>query len=234
MDGISIITSAWKSQAFLKEYLDSIQNQTYFKDHNNFEILLGIDNCNETIGEILRIATNYQNLNLRVFFFPKHVGTYVIRNTLVDKAKYDYLLFFDSDDIMKENLVRETMYIRTKDNVVRYFFDVFFYYIPPTVWHKQASHGVYACYKDLFLEYGGYVDRFVSADTELKIRMLKFGVKEVNPEGDMFLRRRHRDSLMSTHTDFAERGGMLIEYKDSPKQINRITAKCREIQINEV
>jgi hypothetical protein len=163
MDGISIITSAYLSDAFLKEYLDSIQNQTYFK-----------------------------------------------------------------------NLVSETMKIRAKDNVVRYYFDTFFYYIPPTIWEKRTSHGVHACYKDLFFEYGGYIDWFVSADTELKNRMLKFGVKEVNPEGDMFLRRRHKNSLMNIYTAYKDRGGKLIEFENNPKQIQRITAQCREILIKEV
>jgi len=231
-EGITIITSAYKSGEFFKEYIESIQGQTYFKDHDNYEILYGIDNCNETAEQVLRIAQNYKNI--RIFFFPEHVGTYTIRNTLVDYAQYDYLVFFDSDDIMKPNFISETIKVRTKDNIIRYYFENFYQggqELNPAS-YRFASHGVHACYKDLLFEYGGYMDWFNSADTELKNRMAKYGIPLVVIEEDLFLRRRHKNSLCTMLQDWKQRDKRIQSVKENPKQIERLTGKCREIALD--
>lgn len=232
MEGITLITSAYLSGEFFKEYIESIQGQDYFKVHQNYEILYGIDNCNDTAEQVLRIAQNYKNI--KVFFFPEHVGTYAIRNTLVERAKYDYLVFFDSDDIMNPNFISETIKRRTKDNVIRYYWKNFYQggqELNPAS-YRFASHGVHSCYKDVFFEYGGYMDWFNSADSELKNRMMKYRTPEVVITEDMFLRRRHKNSLCTMMQDWKQRDKRIQSVKANPKQIERITAKCRELTLD--
>jgi glycosyltransferase involved in cell wall biosynthesis len=71
---ISIIIPAYKATLFIKECLDSIQGQTYFSDNGNYEILLGIDGCDETLDMVLKIRNRYKNL--KVFMMESNKGVY--------------------------------------------------------------------------------------------------------------------------------------------------------------
>ena len=96
--GVSICVTAFKSVKFIKKTLNSITNQTWFKNNKNYEIILGIDGCNETLQYIKRIQNNYKNLI--VIMMKKNKGTYITTNTIMTISKYDHLIRFDSDDIM--------------------------------------------------------------------------------------------------------------------------------------
>ena len=101
--GISIIITAYKTEKYIKSTLDSISEQTWFKNHNNWEILVGVDGCNETLKYVHSIMKNYKNL--RVFMMEENRGTYITTNTIMSIAKYDFLLRFDADDVMFSYLV---------------------------------------------------------------------------------------------------------------------------------
>ena len=88
MNGITIYITAYKAKDFLKECLDSISNQTYFINNPNYEILLGIDGCEETLEFAKTIMEKYNNL--RILMMNKNCGTYITSNTLIKEAKYDY------------------------------------------------------------------------------------------------------------------------------------------------
>ena len=46
---ISIIITSHKMAQFIKETLDSIDIQICFKNNNNYDILIGVNGCNETL-----------------------------------------------------------------------------------------------------------------------------------------------------------------------------------------
>jgi len=52
MDGLSIIISAYNSSDYIIECLNSIRHQMYFHNHNNYEILLGVDHCESTLKTV--------------------------------------------------------------------------------------------------------------------------------------------------------------------------------------
>ena len=106
-NGVSIIITAYKMKNYIKETLDSISNQTYFINHSNYEILIGVDGCEETLNYLYTIMDNYSNL--RIFMMEKNYGTFITTNTMMSIAKYDNLIRFDSDDIMLPNLIEITM-----------------------------------------------------------------------------------------------------------------------------
>jgi len=101
--GISVCISAWKTAEYIEECLDSVAAQTWFKDHDNYEILLGIDGCEETLAKVKEIMHKYKNL--KVMMMDKNVGTYVTCNTIMKEARYEWLLRFDSDDTMPNDMV---------------------------------------------------------------------------------------------------------------------------------
>lgn len=101
--GYSIIIPAYKSENFLEECLDSIVQQTHFINNDRYEILLGIDSCKITLQKVKNIRHKYKKL--RVFYFKKNNGPYIVKNSLIPIAKYDLLLFFDSDDHMERYMI---------------------------------------------------------------------------------------------------------------------------------
>lgn len=91
----SLIIPAWKASWCLERCLRSADVQTVAFD----EILLGIDDCAETLNEASRLYGAVKT-PLKVFHFTSHSGCYIIRNTLASAAKGDELFFFDADDEM--------------------------------------------------------------------------------------------------------------------------------------
>jgi glycosyltransferase involved in cell wall biosynthesis len=99
---VSIVIPTYKNTKFLEECIRSVIKSA--KKCSNFEILLGIDNCQDTMGFV---SSNqlFSDKHIKLYFFPKNVGPYIIRNTLTQKAMYENILFFDSDDVMMENTI---------------------------------------------------------------------------------------------------------------------------------
>jgi len=100
---VSIIIPAWKADKWINDCLQSIYDQSWFKNKDNkWEILIGVDNCEDTKSAICPKG------NTKIHYFTIHYGPYVIRNTLAYKvAKYKNLLFFDSDDLMHPDLIKD-------------------------------------------------------------------------------------------------------------------------------
>jgi glycosyltransferase involved in cell wall biosynthesis len=110
---VSIIIPAWKADKWINDCLQSIYDQSWFKDKNNkWEILVGIDNCEKTKFAAL------PKENTKLYFFKEHYGPYVIRNTLAYNSKYDNLLFFDSDDLMHPDLIKDCFELNK--NLIRF------------------------------------------------------------------------------------------------------------------
>ena len=191
---ISIILTAYKTQDYIEEALDSIENQTYFKNNNNYEILLGVDGCFETLEKVKSIRHKYRNL--RVFMMDKNVGTYVTSNTMLSLCKYDNIIRFDTDDIMFDHMVDTVMlYLKTYD-YIRFGFCDFYDTIKETKPRKLKAFGICAYNRSVIKKVGGYKSWPCSADVDFYNRVEKScNVKLVNEI--LFYRRRHDNSLTS-------------------------------------
>ena len=194
MDGISIIVTAYKTQNYIEECLDSIQAQTWFNTHDNYEILLGIDHCEETLNKVKEIMSRYKNLT--VIYMDENYGTYITSNTLISISKYDWILRFDSDDIMKPDMVQsifEFLEVERTTDIIR-FYSREFSNTFSVAKHPVLSHGQLCIHKSVFKNYGAFKAWLCSADSELLAR-LKTKVKIKNLPKVTFLRRRHALSL---------------------------------------
>jgi len=105
----SVIIPAWGTAAFVGRCLDSIALQTKLPD----EVLVGVDGCDNTLAAIKSYIPKDLKSKIRLFWFPKNVGCYVVRNTLAELANGMILLFFDADDVMCPDYV-ETMLAKSK------------------------------------------------------------------------------------------------------------------------
>ena len=170
-DGVSICLTAYKVQDYIEETLDSIAKQTWFKTHNNWEMILGIDGCEDTLGKVKSIMHKYKNL--RVLYMDSNCGTYVTTNTVASQAKYDGLIRFDCDDIMNPDMV-ETIMKEKGDGDMVYFQYVNFGRKGGT----SKTCGQIWVRHSIFDEFGGYIPWTCSGDAEFEVRVSKFAKKK--------------------------------------------------------
>ena len=185
--GISVIVTAYKMKKYIKETLDSISNQTWFKNNTNYEILLGIDNCNETLKYVKNIMNKYKNL--RVFMMKTNQGTYITTNTLMTISKYDNLLRFDSDDVMYPFMIEVLMNNMKNVDFLRYKMKNF---------GKQNNvdwaYGQIMMKHEIFDLFGGFMPWPCFGDAEFYFRIKNFSIiKYLNKI--LFKRRIHSSNL---------------------------------------
>jgi len=194
---ISIIITAYNAKDYIEECLDSVENQTYFKDTDNFEVLVGVDGCEKTLKKILKIRDRYRNL--RIFMMNTNKGTYITTNTLLNHVNNDYYIRFDSDDVMTSNMVEEIMKYVNDYNIIRFQY----YDLQSGVVKKTARivypHGVMCFAMSLINQLGGYQPWMCAADSELLTRG-KSLLKEYYIEKPLFYRRLDHNSLTNSPT----------------------------------
>ncbi|MFW6225775.1 MAG: glycosyltransferase [bacterium] len=233
IEPISIIITAYQTQNYIEECLDSIENQTYFKYNNNFEVLLGIDACEETLNKVLQIKDKYRNL--RVFMMKDNKGTYITSNTLVDIAKYENILRFDSDDVMYPYMVNTISYYIKKYNTVVFKFDNFKLVngkdqIKKT--NEKYAHGVLLINKKVLNELGGYQPWVCAADSELFVRGKDLlNIKIINK---VLFKRRIHDGNLTRRNDVGLKSDKRKKYREligkhENVKIEKITNKYTEI-----
>ena len=98
---ISIITAVYNSEKYIIRFLRSIQNQLF----NNIEIVF-IDDCSK--DNTTKIIEEYQIADKRITLIKqnKNKGTLISRNIGVVKAKGEYLIFPDPDDIISKDILK--------------------------------------------------------------------------------------------------------------------------------
>lgn len=194
--GISICITAYKSDKYIKECLDSVMNQTWFQDHDNWEVIVGIDGCAKTLHYLQSIMGEYKNL--RVLMMDSNKGTYVTTNTIMKEAKYSGLIRFDSDDKMLPHMVKRIMEEK-KDNDIIYFRMQNFGKNTAT---NSACGQIYMRH-EVFDKFGGYRPWVCSADYELQKRLKKF-TKSKKIREVLFNRRVHDTNLtVDAKTNFS-------------------------------
>jgi glycosyltransferase involved in cell wall biosynthesis len=197
VEGLSIITTAYQAQDFVEEYLDSVMKQS--KWDSNYEVIIGIDGCEETLNKLLLIKDNYEKLNLRIYYFKQNMGTYPTSNALLLLAKHNNILRFDADDVMNEDMVETIMKNiynpkKIKYTMIQFQFLNWYPELNETRSVKMMSQGCIYYDKQIVLEHGGYMNWKCSADSEL-VERLKDVVKLKKIKLPLFLRRKHIESL---------------------------------------
>lgn len=184
---ISIIIPTFGEPTMLSECLNSI------KPNCSYDILVGIDGCQETLDYV---KNNKFNENIKFFYFGTNVGPYVVKNSLSNIANSDILLFFDSDDIMKENMIPEILEKMKTNEFVKPMYIEFTDTINPNITKSNKyGEGVFAIKKELFLSMNGFEPWPVAADSDFMTRLYKNNVKFQYTNNVVFHRRIHPNSL---------------------------------------
>lgn len=238
--GYSIIIPAYDADMFLEECLDSIENQLLFQKNSNYEILLGIDACKKTLEKAKKIKDYYKNL--RVFYFATNNGPYIVKNSLIKESKYSHLLFFDSDDQMKKDMMSK-IDKRMKEPVDICRFKYLNYSGDLESSKKKVSglvaEGVVCHSRKVHEVLGGFESWRCAADTDFKRRSSNiFKVATINDP--LFFRRVHDNSLTKNpattfKSPIREKYAKILRernksgYYTSPKKVNIEAAMYEEI-----
>ena len=192
MKELSIIIPTFKNTEFLEECFYSILNSIKYRD---VEIIVGIDACTQTLNFIK--SKEFDN-KFKFFFFEKNQGPYIIKNSFLRLVNSENILFFDSDDIMCENMIDSIMN-ELKTNLI----------VKPSYVEFQngneidlnskliRSEGVFAINKELLLNFNGFEPWVCAADTELSLRLVNKGIKFKFIDEILFYRRIHPKGLTS-------------------------------------
>ncbi len=241
----SILIPAWGAAKFIDDSLASVERQNYFTDNNDFEVLVGVDGCAETLAAVKAAAGRYRNV--RVLWFPKNVGAYVVRNTLVAAAKNDALIFHDADDMMRPFAVWRIRLAMLDSDYIR--FDIQRYpggltvknwwsgRIAPTGGQTTIAHGLFAITKERFAEFGGFMPWKCGADTEFHCRATSHGAVSKHIPMALVEVRKHVASLsMAPETGMGS--DLRREYhrlgkEQTTKKIKPVTAEYQELTLAE-
>jgi glycosyltransferase involved in cell wall biosynthesis len=195
---VSIIIPAWKADKWINDCLQSIYDQSWFKDKNNkWETLVGIDNCEETKSATL------PKENTKLYYFKEHCGPYVIRNTLALKcAKYDNLIFFDSDDLMHPDLIKDCF--KLDEDFITFQLGVFKN-------KSKQSRGSSFVRKSILSKFGGYDNWICAADNDFIKRIQADNIIWSKLTGQNYMYRRVHENQLTQRSDT----GMTSELRKS-------------------
>lgn len=189
---ISILIPAYKTKDYIEECLDSIASQVYLNSVE-YEIIVGVDACQETFDKVMDIRHKYNNLV--VVMMNDHSGLFITLNTLLSIAKYDNIIKFDSDDIMLPTLIQDIMSVDA--DLVRFKFLMYYRKDDIRKFHINTyANGVYRVKKHVFNVFGGYQPWQCAADTEFLYRFNQYGkYKYVLINKELFYYRQHNETL---------------------------------------
>lgn len=110
---ISIIVPIYNVEKYLEECLESIRNQTY----TNIEVILVNDGSTDGSKEI---GERFCEQDIRFkLVTQENQGASVARNRGVKESNGDYIMFVDSDDVVKDNIVEVLLsYMKTDVDIV--------------------------------------------------------------------------------------------------------------------
>lgn len=190
---ISIIIPTYNNIDYIDECIQSV---VLSSNDFSYEVLIGIDKCDKTLEYI---KNKEYGGNVRFFYFTKNVGPYTIKNTLAKLSNGDKLLFFDSDDIMLPDMVKQIldlqkncdfvkpMLLNFKDGENPYYLNT-----KPT---NQYGEGVFSIRRELFLSMNGFEGWRCAADSDFMGRLYKNNKSFKYTPKIVFYRRVHDKSL---------------------------------------
>lgn len=109
----SVLIPVYNTEKYLEECLQSVLNQTY----QDFEIILVDDGSTDNSGAICdKYQIDYPQ-KIKVIH-KENQGLISARRVGIANANGDYCIFVDSDDYIKENLLRELSRVLNKDETI--------------------------------------------------------------------------------------------------------------------
>jgi glycosyltransferase involved in cell wall biosynthesis len=107
---ISIIINCHNGEAYLKETINSVLNQTY-----QFWELILFDN--KSTDNSPTIFKSYKDKRLKYILSKHHTPLGMARNLAIQEAKYDWVAFLDADDLWDNYKLEKQMFHTKLENI---------------------------------------------------------------------------------------------------------------------
>ncbi len=108
---VSIVIPVYNSEKFIKETIQTVENQTY----QNWELLL-VNDCSTDSSENIIKKYETEDKRIRLINLEKNSGAAIARNKGIDEAKGKYIAFLDADDLWKkEKLEKQVNFMEEND-----------------------------------------------------------------------------------------------------------------------
>lgn len=233
-NNLSVVIPTFNNSNYLVECLKSVVNSC--DDCCDYEVLLGIDNCYETLNT-LNSNSIFSNNSIKIFFFSKNVGPYIIRNSLANIAKYDNILFFDSDDVLINTAVKMLMSKFYNKEILKYKFYNFHHGkdyndVENLSLSNMFSHGSFLIKKNKFMEMNGFFGWKCGADTEFDERCIGVNQQIHKLDVPLFYRRYHGKNItMSPETGIDSRIRKKYGEFIQNRQINKKWSNPRWLEV---
>jgi glycosyltransferase involved in cell wall biosynthesis len=190
---LSIVIPTYNNTQYLDECIDSILSSG---DGFKYEVLFGIDGCDKSL-EYFKNKTLPENF--KVYLFTENGGPYTIKNTLASISQSDTLMFFDSDDIMNNLMISNTLtnikkYTCIKPKLINFNEDSGNINLSRS---KLFGEGVFSIVKSTFISMNGFEPWICAADSDFMGRLYKSKVSMLHTPEVMFYRRLHSYGLTS-------------------------------------
>lgn len=144
---VSVIIPVFNVEKYLGRCLDSVINQTY----RNIEIILVNDGSTD---KSLDICRQYGTSDSRIKIFEEtNQGLSVARNTGIENATGEYLVFVDSDDYIDKNMIKKLYESLVKYNADVAVCDFIDFSKDEEVKVKRNSGKIEEIYEEDFLKY---------------------------------------------------------------------------------
>lgn len=102
---ISIVIPLYNSEEHIEETLLSVQNQSY----NNWECIIVDDHCTDNSKAIINKFLIDKRFSYYLRPKSEFKGVSTCRNIGVNNSNSEYIIFLDSDDLMKKNCVQDRL-----------------------------------------------------------------------------------------------------------------------------
>jgi glycosyltransferase involved in cell wall biosynthesis len=179
----AVIIAAYNAAAWIGECLNSVERQEG-RDGWVYRLRIGVDGCHATAEALDEIGERY-------WIPERNVGTYVMRNSLIELEPADAYAVFDADDWMFPSYLRRCLAVVEKGAIAGPGKTT----RPGTERWSRWAGGVCVIPHEAWRKLGGYRPERIASDDDLhrRARHLRIPVQRIRPA--LFYLRVHPESL---------------------------------------
>ena len=188
----SVIVPTYGVGEYIGDALGCLMMQSY----DNFEVII-VDDCSpDNSGDIAR---GFMNRDDRFFYIrhEKNMGVSAARNTGIQKATGDYILFLDPDDLYERNLLRVCAAALGRNPV-----DLLVYSF--TEDYRNATTGKIEYMKGITLELLDYDDDMMTTNDLVTIHKLAMQMEEITMLGYPWNKCYKRSVILNNGLEFQQ------------------------------
>ena len=113
---VSVVTASYNYQDYIKEAIQSVLNQTY----KDLELII-VDDC--STDNSVQVINSYKDDRIKLFVNEKNLGLQKTVKRGIENASGEWIVFLESDDILKPDNIEKKVRIAQKYKDVNLIFN---------------------------------------------------------------------------------------------------------------